>query len=44
MDTTLIQTIGQTYALHLSLLSFVLVALVGMIGAKRLWLSRGFPG
>ena len=39
MDTTLIQTIGQTYALHLSLLSFVLVALVGMIGAKLVRLA-----
>jgi sterol desaturase/sphingolipid hydroxylase (fatty acid hydroxylase superfamily) len=41
MDTTLLQTIGQTYALHLSVLTFVLVALVTLVGAR---LIRMVPG
>jgi sterol desaturase/sphingolipid hydroxylase (fatty acid hydroxylase superfamily) len=41
MDTTLLQTIGQTYALHLSVLTFVLIAVVNIFGAK---LVRLVPG
>ena len=41
MDTTLIQTIGQTYALHLSLLAFVLVAAVNIICVRLIRLVPG---
>lgn len=34
MQMSLLETIGQTYALHLSLLTFVLVAAITALGAK----------
>jgi sterol desaturase/sphingolipid hydroxylase (fatty acid hydroxylase superfamily) len=41
MDTSLIETIAQTYALHLSVLTFVLVALITMVAARLVRLAPG---
>jgi hypothetical protein len=41
MDTTLIQTIGQTYAIHLALLTFGLVAVANIICVRLIRLVPG---